>query len=101
MDAILKQFESFFPPSHTVSEMVSTSKLPAHPYYPEEVEILGYQGNEWNTLELLSMFGGGCAVIFSATYILLKRVRPNISTTDLSTVLWFVLCTDSLCASLF
>lgn len=89
----MKQFESFFPPSHTVSEMASNApKFPAHPYYPEKVEILGYLGNEWNTLELLSMFSGGCAVIFAVTYILVKRVRPNISTADLSTVLWFVLC---------
>ncbi|ORY13417.1 EBDP4, emopamil-binding protein [Clohesyomyces aquaticus] len=70
----------------------STPVVPIHPYYPREVEIVGYLANEWNTLELCSMFGAGCAVIFTITYLVVKRLRPHVSTGDLLTVMWFVLC---------
>ncbi|KAF2874003.1 Emopamil binding protein-domain-containing protein [Massariosphaeria phaeospora] len=65
---------------------------PLHPYYPIEVEIVGYLANEWNTVELCAMFAAGCAVIFSITYVIVKRLRPRMSTGDLFTILWFVLC---------
>lgn len=63
-----------------------------HPYYPVEAEIVGYLANRWNTLELVSMFAAGCAAIFSFTFTVIKRVRPNMSTGDLVTLMWFVLC---------
>ncbi|KAF2119988.1 3-beta-hydroxysteroid-Delta(8),Delta(7)-isomerase [Lophiotrema nucula] len=63
-----------------------------HPYYPIEAEIVGYIANRWNTLELLLMFGSGCAGIFGITFAVVKKLRPNGSTGDLLTVLWFVLC---------
>lgn len=65
---------------------------PLHPYYPIEAEIVGYLANEWNTLELVSMFAAGCAGIFIMTYFTIKSVRPNVSKGDLVTMLWFVLC---------
>ncbi|KAF2683561.1 EBDP4, emopamil-binding protein [Lentithecium fluviatile CBS 122367] len=65
---------------------------PLHPYYPIEAQIVGYLANEWNTLELCSMFAAGCAAIFSVTYAVVKRVRPSTSASDLITILWFVLC---------
>ncbi|KAI8932577.1 hypothetical protein NX059_010082 [Plenodomus lindquistii] len=70
------------------------SHLPAgeHPYYPLEVEIVGYLANKWGTIELLTIFSAGIAAIFSATYAMVKRTRPNASTGDLSTIMWFVLC---------
>lgn len=63
-----------------------------HPYYPIEVEIVGYLANKWGTLELLAMFASGLAVIFSFTYAMVKRLRPNASTGDLTTIMWFVMC---------
>ncbi|KAF2276840.1 EBDP4, emopamil-binding protein [Westerdykella ornata] len=65
---------------------------PLHPYYPVEAEIVGYLANELNTFELCGAFAAGCAVIFSITYLVVKRTRPQISNSDLVTVLWFVLC---------
>jgi cholestenol delta-isomerase len=70
----------------------STLPVPVHPYYPLEVEIVGYLANEWNTFELCSMFAAGCAVIFSITYTIVKRLRPSASAGDLATIMWFVLC---------
>ena len=70
----------------------SSSAAPLHPYYPLGVEIVGYMANEFNTVELLSMFTAGCAVIFSVTYAVLMRTRPNASNSDVSIMMWFVLC---------
>lgn len=69
----------------------ATSAVP-HPYYPLGVEIVGYLANEWNTLELVSMFAAGCAVIFSVTYAILMKTRPNASNSDVAIMMWFVLC---------
>ncbi|KAF7905052.1 uncharacterized protein EAF01_005573 [Botrytis porri] len=66
--------------------------LPFHPYYPLDLEIPHYLANQWDTLTLVSIFAAGCTAIFSSTYLLVMRVRPRISTADLLTVLWFVLC---------
>lgn len=63
-----------------------------HPYYPLEVEIVGYLANKWGTVELLTIFTAGLVAIFSATYAMVKRLRPNASTGDLSAIMWFVLC---------
>ncbi|KAF2194796.1 EBDP4, emopamil-binding protein [Zopfia rhizophila CBS 207.26] len=69
----------------------TTLTPPIHPYYPIEAEIVGYLANEWNTLELCAMFASGCAVTFTIAYFVVKRVRPQVSTSDLITVMWFVL----------
>ncbi|KAF2621448.1 3-beta-hydroxysteroid-Delta(8),Delta(7)-isomerase [Macroventuria anomochaeta] len=70
----------------------SSSAAPLHPYYPLGVEIVGYMANEWNTFELVSMFAAGCAVIFSITYAVLMKSRPNASNSDVLIMMWFVLC---------
>lgn len=68
--------------------------LPAHPYYPPEVEIIGYIANEWDTLTLVSIFAAVCTAIFSVTYVVVNKVRSQIPLSELSTILWFVLCTE-------
>lgn len=64
----------------------------ATPYYPIEAQIVGYLANKWNTFELLSMFTSGVLAIFGITYMGVTRIRPSISTGDLSTIMWFVMC---------
>lgn len=80
------------PPPAITPETVVTDTPPLHPYYPIGATIVGYAANKWNTLELCSLFASGCAVIFAITYLIVKRVRPGLSLSDLTTVLWFVLC---------
>ncbi|PYI02930.1 EBDP4, emopamil-binding protein [Aspergillus sclerotiicarbonarius CBS 121057] len=63
-----------------------------HPYYPPDAVISDYAPNEWGTLPLVSIFAGVCALIFLTTYAGCLRMRPHIPTTELWTVLWFVLC---------
>lgn len=71
--------------------------IPIHPYYPIDLEIVGYLANEWDTLTLVSLFAAGCTAIFLVTYLVIMRVQPKISSGDLWTIMWFVLC---MCLSL-
>jgi len=70
---------------------------PLHPYYPLEVEITGYLANEWPVLTLLSLFFGGCAVLFYATYLVVKKIQPGLRTSELFTIMWFVLSKFAAC----
>lgn len=66
---------------------------PAHPYYPLGVHIVGYAANELGLLVLLASFGAGCAAIFTASYVLVSRVRPSLPISEVMTLFWFMLCT--------
>ena len=90
MASLLKRLQDSFSPPAAVMETVPTP--PKHPYYPIESEIVGYLANEYNTLELVSLFAAGCAVIFSCTYMTVKKLRPNVPLSDVLVVLWFTLC---------
>lgn len=72
--------------------MSNIAKMAAHPYYPIDLEIVGYLANEWDTLTLVSLFASGCTAIFAATYLLVMKIHPKISNGDLWTIMWFVLC---------
>ncbi|KAF2010830.1 EBDP4, emopamil-binding protein [Aaosphaeria arxii CBS 175.79] len=84
--------DTLFAPSNVTMAPPAASAIPLHPYWPLEAEIVGYLANEWNTLQLCSMFAAGCSVIFAITYIVTTKLRPNVSISDLSIVMWFVLC---------
>ncbi|KAF1952268.1 EBDP4, emopamil-binding protein [Byssothecium circinans] len=95
MAALLQRLQDTLastPPARLPETNLTTPSLPLHPYYPIEAQIVGYVANKWNTFELCSLFATGCAVIFSITYMIVKKVRPNVSVSDLTVILWFVLC---------
>jgi cholestenol delta-isomerase len=71
--------------------MVSLA-APLHPYYPLEVEIVGYLTNDWHFLTLIEVFAAVCLVVFGVTYVVAKKVNPRIGTGELWIVMWFVLC---------
>lgn len=64
---------------------------PGHDYYPLGVEITGFLANEYSVIKLLVTFFGGLAVLTVATNVIAKRLRPDISKSDLWTLTWFVL----------
>lgn len=68
-----------------------TLSHPPHPYYPIDVEIIGYLANEYSVLTLLACFAAGCAGILGTALAIVTHVRPSISTADKLAVLWFVL----------
>jgi len=92
MASLLNRLRDVFPTSTVKMNASATPLVALHPYYPIEAEIVGYLANERNTLELCSMFAAGCTVIFSLTFLTVKKLRPDVSTSDLITVMWFVLC---------
>jgi len=77
--------------AEVVSNVTDTQWVIEHPYYPIGVQIAGYLANEASVPYLLGVFAAGCAVIFTATYLVTKKLRPTISGPELFTVMWFVL----------
>lgn len=65
--------------------------VPLHPYYPLEVEIVGYLANEYSVPLLLIIFTAWISVILYVTRVIVKNVQPGIAPTELLTVMWFVL----------
>jgi cholestenol delta-isomerase len=63
----------------------------ANPYYPIGSHIPGYAANESSVLELLGTFFSACIALFATTYFVAKRVQPNLSRSELITIMWFVL----------
>lgn len=64
---------------------------PANPYYPLGTTVEGWVANEASVAEILGVFFGACAVLFSATHVVSKRLQPNLSNVELLTAMWFVL----------
>ncbi|KAF9884649.1 hypothetical protein FE257_001402 [Aspergillus nanangensis] len=66
--------------------------MASHPYYPPTIEIPNYAPNDRGTLALISIFAVVCIAVFLGTYLIATRSRPQISTGDIITAQWFVLC---------
>lgn len=69
----------------------SASPPALHPYYPLEVEIIGYLANEWSVVTLLSIFTAGIVALLGVTRVVAKKIQPSIADTELLCVMWFVL----------
>ena len=74
--------------------MSASSKIPIppHPFYPPEINLVGYLANDLNVPTLLSYFALGCAAILGTTHLIVGRVNPRLGSADRGLVLWFVLC---------
>lgn len=68
-----------------------TTVYAPHPYYPLEIEITGYLANQYGVPTLITLFAIGCAGIFTLTHIVVTHIRPGLPTSELLTILWFVL----------
>ncbi|OQV06014.1 hypothetical protein CLAIMM_10657 [Cladophialophora immunda] len=62
-----------------------------HPFYPAGVEIINFSANDKNVVQLLAIFGIGCAVILSAAWFTTSSFAPRLKATEKWTVLWFCL----------
>ncbi|KAH8671462.1 3-beta-hydroxysteroid-Delta(8),Delta(7)-isomerase [Xylariales sp. PMI_506] len=65
---------------------------PVHPYYPLGVIIAGYVPRTLTTPEILSIFTVTCLSVLGPTCIYIRNRRPDLSVTEISTAMWFVLC---------
>jgi cholestenol delta-isomerase len=79
-----------------MAKLTSVLSHPPHPYYPLEVEIVGYLANEQSVPMLLGLFGGTVLGIFAVTLLIVRLAHPNLQSTEKTTILWFVLCKSSL-----
>lgn len=63
---------------------------PPHPFYPAEIELLGYLANEWSVPTLLAAFAALNAAVLGSTYMIAKLRNPRLSNSDMLCVIWFV-----------
>jgi cholestenol delta-isomerase len=54
-------------------------------------DILSHPANPYYPIGTLTLFFGACAVLFSSTHIISKRLQPDLSNVELLTAMWFVL----------
>lgn len=64
---------------------------PPHPFYPPELNLVGYVANEWSMLKLLTVFFGSCGIYLATVFVLARSFNPKLNGKDLSCVVWFVL----------
>jgi cholestenol delta-isomerase len=64
---------------------------PPNDYYPLGTAIPGYVANEASMAAILTVFFGTCAILFGGTHFVSKRLQPDLSRTELLTLLWFIL----------
>jgi cholestenol Delta-isomerase len=65
--------------------------LSAHPYYPLDAHVPGYEANGRHVMELLTLFALGCSAIFAVTWFVLGKTSPRLPMKEKMTVLWFIL----------
>jgi hypothetical protein len=65
----------------------------AHPYYPLDAHVPGYEANGLQVIELLTLFALGCSVIFAVTWFVLGKTSPRLPMKEKMIVLWFMLST--------
>jgi hypothetical protein len=84
--------------SPTVTSMAASNEptvavvKSVHPYYPTNIEIVGFAANSLNVIELLTYFAAGCTTILGLTWFLASSFAPRLRTGDKFTALWFCLC---------
>ncbi|PHH63641.1 hypothetical protein CDD81_5622 [Ophiocordyceps australis] len=68
------------------------SSTPMHPYYPLGVSIPDYTPKTLNTRTILAIFVTACSGVLVPAFILIRRARPSLSTSEVATAMWFLLC---------
>lgn len=72
------------------STVASALGLPVHPFHPLDAIVNDYVENTMSTLTILTIFASTCVAILLPTLLLIRRLRPNLSTGDVSTAMWFI-----------
>ncbi|KAH8879791.1 3-beta-hydroxysteroid-Delta(8),Delta(7)-isomerase [Thozetella sp. PMI_491] len=74
------------------AQSTTQPQVPLHPYYPLGVVIPGYVPKILSTVEILGIFSATCLGILIPTWLYARRARQGLSSGEVLTVLWFVLC---------
>ena len=59
----------------------------SHPYFPTNVEVLGYVENELSFTTLLGIIGTASTSVLLLSWVVTRHFRPDLSITDALTVL--------------
>ena len=78
----------FFYSAKMVASHIHT---PPHPFYPPELNVVGYAANHWSMTKLLTVFFGSCAVYLGALFVVVRRYNPKLGGRELAAVVWFLL----------
>jgi len=73
------------------SVLSNVTKVAAHPFYPVEIDVVGYLANDWSVPALLGFFAAGWGVILVITELLVRRHNPNLPGWEKAAIQWFVL----------
>lgn len=74
------------------STMDNALNTPLHPYYPLGVSIPDYVAKVLTTQEILAIFTATGLGILVPTWLYTRRTRHDLPSSEVLTVLWFVLC---------
>lgn len=62
----------------------------AHPFYPPDIDLIGYAANTMSIAVLLSVFALATLTIVGFTSAVLKKINPSLSRQDKMLACWFI-----------
>ncbi len=77
--------------SKMLNETVSHLPPLAHPYYPVEIEVVGYLANRYSTPVLLLTFLAGVLVVSAVTLTVVNRNNARLPALEKAALIWFVI----------
>ncbi|USW49492.1 Putative emopamil-binding protein [Septoria linicola] len=75
----------------SASSIEDVAEEAANPYYPIGSTITNWTPNELSVLALLGAFTSASVVLFTATFVLVRRLQPSLTRAELLAIMWFVL----------
>ena len=75
----------------------SKLSLPPHPFYPLELELVGYLANDKDVVTLLTIFLAGCVVLCGTVWVSVSRYSAQLRKIDKCILIWFVLSMSTIC----
>ncbi|KAI9776806.1 MAG: hypothetical protein M1839_009357 [Geoglossum umbratile] len=63
----------------------------AHPYYPQDSNLVGYVANDWAVGPIFGVFGASIVAVVAGTRMVTKAVTPGLQRRDQLLVIWFML----------
>ena len=72
---------------------VADPRTALHPYYPVGIRLSGndFIANDWDVASLILAFAAGWALILGLTWLIVRKLNPQLERADQGLVLWFVL----------
>ena len=69
----------------------SSFPIPPHPFYPPDINLVGYLANDWDVPTLIALFFGGWTILTFGTIYGARTYNPRLGGWDQAALMWFVL----------